>query len=194
MNEHFIRNKGWFFKRWLKRNSPGAQAWRELESEDFFTPTYFYFDERTKEIFSFDLENGVFFHCQEEGSTQNNRLVTMVEYELYGGYRIDNQFKNSFILDWKFHLKFMPLLSVKIVDIFYNTNQRFFNVLHSRNQDVIEATRKPGYHEWREKMKRKGWLIDREVDNQIMAQRRGEQVLEIVPLEELEGTSDMQRR
>ncbi|WP_222704086.1 hypothetical protein, partial [Candidatus Erwinia dacicola] len=122
------------------------------------------------------------------------RLVTMVEYELYGGYYINNNLKYSMILDWKFHLACLPLLSIRLDDSLYNLNYRFFTTLHARNQGVVDATRKPGYHEWREKMKRKGWLIDREVDNQIMAQRRGEQVLEIVPLEELEGTSDMQGR
>ncbi|OFC63754.1 hypothetical protein WKI72_22850 (plasmid) [Candidatus Erwinia dacicola] len=195
MNENFVTNKGWFFNRWLKRSSsPGAQAWRELEAEGFFKPFYFYFYGYRKEIFAFDLENGVFFHCQEQGTTQNDRLVTMVEYELYGGYYINNNLKYSMILDWKFHLACLPLLSIRLDDSLYNLNYRFFTTLHARNQGVVDATRKPGYHEWREKMKRKGWLIDREVDNQIMAQRRGEQVLEIVPLEELEGTSDMQGR
>lgn len=193
MNENFITNKGWFFNRWLKRSkSPGAQAWRELESEGFFKPCYFYFYGYRKEVFAFDLENGVFFHCQDEATTQNERLITMVEYELYGGYYINNTLKHSMILDWKFHLNCLPLLSIRMSDYLYNLNNRFFSTLHARNQGVVDATRKPGYQQWREKMKQKGWLIDREVDSQIMAQRRGEQVLEIVPLEELEGTSNMQ--
>lgn len=181
------------FSLWSKYSkSPAAQAYREIINDGFFQADYLF--GTGKEVYAFDLSNGVFLYCQAEPNKYSGRLVTLVEYEFYSGFRVATDGNHSFVLEWFFHLASLPLLRAKRDRFYYKPTEEFVTMLNARNQGVINATRKPGYTQWREKMKQKGWLIDREVDNQIMAQRRREQVLEIVPLEELEGTSNMQGR
>lgn len=181
------------FEFWRKYSkSPGAKAYRDILEEVFFEPDYIIGEKGS--VYAFDVTNGVFLHCRSEVNRYTDRLVTLIEYENYKRVRISSDNNYSMLTEWYFYLKSIPLLSYRRTRIAYNATSDFIDILNTRDREFIRSTRKSGYHEWREKMKRKGWLIDREVDNQIMAQRRGEQVLEIVPLEELEATSDMQRR
>ncbi len=181
------------FMLWMRfSKSEAVKAFKEISDDGFFEADWIA-GERG-EVFAFDLTNGIFLHCQSQASRYTERCVTLVEYELYAGLHIKTDNPHTMLMDWMFHLKSIPLISLRKNRIAYNATNDFLTMLKTRNQSVIDMSRKSGYHQWREKMKRKGWLVDREVDNQIIAQRRGEQVLEIVPLEELEGTSDMQGR
>ncbi|MEW5291730.1 hypothetical protein ABW286_21585 [Erwinia papayae] len=181
---------GMFWRRYS--NVPGAKAYREIIAEGFFEADYAMVFKGC--VYAFDLTNGVFLHCQSRETRYTNRPITLVEYEQYAGLNISTDNPHTMLIEWRFHLNSFPFIASRRSRVHYNATNDFLSMLKARDQGIIDASRKPGYQQWREKMKQKGWLIDREADSQIMAQRRGEQVLEIVPLEELEGTSNMQGR
>lgn len=176
----------WFWLRFSKDEN--AIAYKELTESGFFSPNFILGSHGS--LCAFDLTNGIFLRLQEKPDKGSDRCITLVEYELFRTYSYHSNNVYSFH-NFYFHLKSHPMITIMRPQSSHVRGDRFISILDACNQSIVDATRKPGYHEWREKMKRKGWLIDREVDNQIMAQRRGEQILEIVPLEELEGTSNM---
>lgn len=82
-----------------------------------------------KEVFGFDLANGLFLHCQSEPDLENDRLITIEEYEIYGGYQLREYNRYSFVTYWKFHLKSLSLLSITKSNHKYDRTEKFFTIL-----------------------------------------------------------------
>lgn len=187
--KNYITSTTMGFWLWLQfSKDENALAYKELTQSGFFSPNYLLGSYGS--LYAFDLSNGIFLRLQNKGDTDSIRHVTLIEYELFKSYAYTSNDVYSFH-NFYFHLRSHPIFTSMRPKSSYVRADRFISILDACTQSIVDGNRKPGYTQWREKMKQKGWLIDREVDNQIMAQRRGEQVLEIVPLEELEGTSNM---